>query len=165
MQMRLGIGGRFPSAPTMLILAGVFAFPMSAGGQQLGNKAETEEPFFKVRTKFNEQLEALKPFNAKEHEPVAELAAKYHTYRVTWVAVQGSKEPNISGLPEVQDAFLKVMEKSVVTDKSGMKTPKNKEFMRVFAKALISCFQEVLDQDLRSSPQAVTTASLMLPTT
>jgi hypothetical protein len=56
------------------------------------------------------------------------------------------------------------MEKSVVTDKSGMKTPKNKEFMRAFAKALISCFQEVLDQDLRSSPQAVTTASLMLQT-
>jgi hypothetical protein len=162
MQFRLDKWCHLPSAPTMLILAGVIAFPGYTGAQQLGSKAETEEAFFKVRTKFNEQLEAMKPFNAKEHEPIAKIAAQYYTYRVTWPAVQFSKDPTSFGLPKVQDEFLKEMEKSVVTDKSGMKSPKNKEFMRAFAKSLSSCFQEVLDQDLRSAPQAVTTASLML---
>jgi hypothetical protein len=158
MHMRWDNWCRFSSAPTLLILAGFFAFPVCAGGQQEGNKEETEVPFMMVKAKFNEQIEGTKPFNAKEHEPIAEKAAKYFTYRVTWPAVQGSKDPTASGLPRIQLDFL-----SVMTD-AAAKSPKNKEFMRAFAKALVSCFEKVLEQDLRSSPQAVTTISLMLQT-
>jgi hypothetical protein len=135
-----------------LVLGGVVP---AVQAQQLGSKADTEEPYLREQARFNKLRDGEAKPEPKD-KSVIEVAARYFVFRVTWTTIQNDKSPD-SGMPAVHARFRELMQHPATV--SG----KNKEFMKLLAHEMVGCLKQVLKLDFKDNYQSVTNGALMLP--
>jgi len=145
---------------SLLALTALFCCTGSALAQQqqLGNKEDTERPFNdKHKTRFEKLRDAEVQVDAAKDKELLDVSARYFVHRLTWSTLQNDKSPD-GGIAGLQKRFAE----SIVVPATA--SGKNKEFMRLWSKELITRLKEVLGLDIKTYHHAVTNAALMLQT-
>jgi hypothetical protein len=148
--VRLSLAG---VAAVFLTLAGP---PAATAQEQLGSKADVDEPFFLGAARFAKLRDGEAQPDPAKDKALIEVAAKYHVYHLTWKTYRDDIKSSESGLPKLRKDLNDLM--TAPATQSG----KNKEFMKLLAHELIGCFKQVLALKFEENHQAVTHGALML---
>jgi hypothetical protein len=146
---------RLVSVGLTALFASFLAVTPAKAQQQLGNKNDVQDKFRLRETRFNNLIKNTANYDAKDDKGLAELAAQYYLYRLTWITIQVEKGQD-AGLADLRKRFNALMIAPETLN------GKNQAFMKILAHEMIGCFKQILDLPFDANYPAVTSAALML---